>query len=45
MLSGRVKLHMFGAFDEFLRELIADRLDVSRATIYHHLDPDEPVSA
>ncbi|MEU4696591.1 helix-turn-helix domain-containing protein [Nonomuraea dietziae] len=24
---------------------IADRLGVSRATIYRHLDPDKPVSA
>ncbi|MEV6156899.1 recombinase family protein [Nonomuraea sp. NPDC052129] len=95
--SGRLQFHMFGAFDEFLRELIvegtleglasarargrvggrppaldehgvemaralyevkgedgkrrytvqqiADRLGVSRATIYRHLDPDKPVSA
>ncbi|MEU1387348.1 MULTISPECIES: helix-turn-helix domain-containing protein [unclassified Nonomuraea] len=24
---------------------VADRLDVSRATIYRHLDPDKPVMA
>ncbi|MFI6513724.1 recombinase family protein [Streptosporangium sp. NPDC050855] len=95
--GGRLQFHMFGAFDEFLRELIvegtleglasarargrvggrpaaldahglemaralyemkgedgkrrytvqqiADRLGVSRATIYRHLDPGKPVSA